>query len=310
MTPDRVADVEEVYRSPHLPDCDERTFVLLAVGIPSAIGADPDNYHVYVDAVHAPEARTQLARYEAEQRQEAARRAAAFAAPPSRDHPGAALGVLGYCLVIGGIGLALAEGVGPLDAFWRGDLDAARVQSGEWWRSITALTLHTDGAHLLANLAAGSWFGWLAARQLGPGIAWALALIAASTSNLLEALLGPPTHRAVGASTAVFAVLGVLSAHAWRSRHGSGAPAGVPAARRWATRWGPLVVGVILLGWFGSEGENTDVVAHVGGFALGALAGVFAALPRVERALERVPQWAAGLLAVGLVALGWGLALR
>jgi rhomboid protease GluP len=302
-----VADVEEVYRSPHLADCDERTFVLLAVGIPSAIGADPANYHVYVDSVHAAEARGQLARYEMEQRQEAARRAAAFAAPPARDHPGAVMGIMGYWLVIGGVGLALAEGVGPLDAFWRGDLDAARVQAGEWWRAVTALTLHTDGAHLLANLAAGSWFGWLAGRQLGPGIAWALALIAAATSNLLEALLGPAAHRAVGASTAVFAVLGLLSAHAWRSRHGSG---GVPAARRWATRWGPLVVGVILLGWFGSEGENTDVVAHVGGFALGAVAGVLAAAPGVERALERVPQWAAGVAAIGLVAVAWVLALR
>ncbi len=305
----RVADVEEVYRSPHLADCDERTFVLLAVGIPSAIGADPENYHVYVDAAHAPEARAQLARYEAEQRHEAARRAAAFAAPPARDHPGAASGVVAYCLVIGGIGLALAEGVGPLDAFWRGDLDGARVQAGEWWRAVTALTLHTDGAHLLANLAAGSWFGWLAGRQLGPGIAWALALLAASSSNLLEALFGPASHRAVGASTAVFAVLGVLSAHAWRSRHG-GAAAGAPAARRWATRWGPLVVGVILLGWFGSEGENTDVVAHVGGFALGAAAGVLTAVPRVDRALERVPQWAAGAFAIGLVGLAWALALR
>lgn len=305
-----MADVEEVYRSAHLADCDERTFVLLAVGIPSAIGADPDNYHVYVDAAHASEARAQLARYEVEQRHEAARRAAAFAAPPARDHPGAVWGVIAYWLVIGGIGLALAEAVGPLDAFWRGDLDAARVQAGEWWRSITALTLHTDGAHLLANLAAGSWFGWLAARQLGPGIAWALALIAASTSNLLEALLGPASHRAVGASTAVFAVLGLLSAHAWRSRHGGGAAASAPAARRWANRWGPLVVGVILLGWFGSEGENTDVVAHVGGFALGALAGVLAALPRVERMLEQVPQWAAGAFAIGLVMLGWALALR
>jgi membrane associated rhomboid family serine protease len=304
-----LSEVEEVYRSPHLADCDERTFVLLAVGIPSAIGADPLNYHVYVDAVHAPEARAQLARYEAEQRQEAARRAAAFAAPPRRAHRGAAYAVVGYWLVIAGIGLLLAEGVGPLDAFWRGDLDAARVQAGEWWRAVTALTLHADGVHLLANLAAGSWFGWLAARQLGPGVAWALALLAASASNLLEALFGPASHRAVGASTAVFAVLGLLSAHAWRSRHGGAAP-GVPAARRWATRWGPLVVGVILLGWFGSEGENTDVVAHVGGFAFGAVAGVLAAVPRVERALERVPQWAAGLFAVGVVAGGWALALR
>lgn len=294
-------DVQEVYRSPQLADCDERAFVLLAVGVPSAIGADPDFYRVYVDEMHAPEARAQLARYEAEQRHAAALRAAAFAAPPPRRHPRAVLGAVLYGVVIAGIAFALALGIGPLDAFWHGDLDGARVQSGEWWRAITALTLHTDGPHLLANLAAGIWFGVLAGRQLGPGVAWALIVLAASTSNLLEALFGPAEHRAVGASTAVFAALGVLAAHSWREHY--------PRARRWSVRWGPLVVGVILLGWFGSAGENTDVVAHVGGFLLGVLAGGIAALRAVRRVLDRVPQWAAGFAALGAVAMAWAIAL-
>ncbi|MGH7553513.1 MAG: rhomboid family intramembrane serine protease, partial [Longimicrobiales bacterium] len=282
-----MAGIAEVYRSPHLADCDERAFVLLAVGLPSAIGADPEFYRVYVDEHYAAEARVQLTRYEAEQRQEALRRAAAFAVPRPPRHPHAVLGAVLYGAVIVGVGLTLAAGYGPLNAFWHGDLHGERVQQGEWWRAITALTLHTDAPHLLANLAAGIWFGVLAGRQLGPGVAWLLILLAAATSNLLESLFGPPGHRAVGASTAVFAALGVLSANAWR--------APFPRAQRWAVRWGPLVVGVILLGWFGSEGERTDVVAHIGGFLLGVVAGGIAARPAAVSALERVPQWAAGL---------------
>lgn len=274
--------------------------MLLAVGLPSAIGADFDAYRVYVDEQQAAEARAQLARYEAEQRQEVERRAAAFAPPPP-SHPHAVLGAVGYGLVIAGIAVILGVGLGPLDAFWRGDLFGAAVQRGEWWRAITALTLHLDAVHLLANLAAGAWFGVLAGRQLGPGVAWLLILLAASTSNLLEALLGPATHRAVGASTAVFAALGVLASHGWRVRQ--------PRSRRWTARWGPLVVGVILLGWFGSEGERTDVVAHVGGFALGVAAGSLVSLARVRPLVERIPQGLAGVVALAAIALAWAFAL-
>jgi membrane associated rhomboid family serine protease len=297
-----VPEIAEVYRSRHLAECDERAFVLLAVGLPSAIGADPEFYRVYVDEQNAEPARAQLARYEAELRQDAQRRAAAFAAPAPRRHPHAITGSLIYALVIAGIAFTLAIGVGPLDAFWRGDLDGARVQDGEWWRAITALTLHTDAPHLLANLAAGIWFGLLAGRQLGPGNAWFLTLLAASGSNLLEALFGPAEHRAVGASTAVFAMLGVLAANTWREHYPR-------VQQRWAVRWGPLVVGVILLGWFGSEGERTDVVAHVGGFVLGLAAGFLASLDPLRGALARAPQWVMGTAALGAIALAWALAL-
>ncbi len=67
-------------------------------------------------------------------------------------------------------GYAVAGGFWRLDAFDLGAIDAARVQSGEWWRAWTALTLHVDASHLATNLGAGIWFGYLAGRQLGPGI--------------------------------------------------------------------------------------------------------------------------------------------
>ena len=82
----------------------------------------------------------------------------------------------------------------------------------------TALTLHLDGPHLAANLGAGSWFGYLAARQMGSGTAWFITVTGAALANLLEGLLGPPEHRAVGASTAVFSALGAMSAYSWRER--------------------------------------------------------------------------------------------
>ena len=65
----------------------------------------------------------------------------------------------------------------------------------------------------------------------------------------------------VGASTAVFTALGLLAAYSWRERH--------LMAQRPAQRYGPLFAGVILLGWLGTSGEHTDVMAHLLGFAVG-----------------------------------------
>jgi membrane associated rhomboid family serine protease len=208
-----------------------------------------------------------------------------------------------YVLVLVGVAWVLSNGLVRLDAFDLGELDAARVQAGEWWRAWTALTLHLDAPHLAANLGAGTWFGYLAARQMGSGTSWLITVTGAALANLLEGLLAPPEHRAVGASTAVFSALGAMSAYSWREHFA--------LPQRWARRWGPLIAGVILLGWTGAGGEGTDVdvVAHLGGFAVGALLGANAALPRSRLVLQRVPQWLTGAAALASLAIAWGCAL-
>ena len=68
---------------------------------------------------------------------------------------------------------------------------------------------------------------------------------------------------------------------------------------------------MILLGWTGAGGEGTDVdvVAHIGGFIVGALLGSMAALPRAQRLFERVPQPLSGGLALASLAIAWACAL-
>jgi rhomboid protease GluP len=200
-----------------------------------------------------------------------------------------------------GVAHAIGNGLVRLDAFDLGELNAARVQSGQWWRAWTALTLHLDVGHLVANLGAGVWFGYLVARELGSGSSWFLIVNGAALANWLEAELAPATHRSVGASTAVFTALGMLAAHSWRTRF--------HLPQRWALRWAPLVAGVVLLGWLGSAGEGTDLVAHATGFIVGVLIGAAAALPSIEHALRRVPQWLAGLAAFASIAIPWTCAL-
>jgi rhomboid protease GluP len=297
------AAVIEVFRSTRRADCDERAFVLAAIGIAGTIHFDGLQYLLEVEAADAARALTQLGQYELERRPPPA------PPPPLPGYPYAWVGCIVYVATLIGIGLTVSNGLWRLDAFDIGELDAGRVQAGQWWRAWTALTLHLDGAHLAANLAAGVWFCYLAAAQIGSGSAWILIVTGAACANLLEGLLGPPTHLSVGASTAVFTALGLLAAHSWQLR--------ASYTQRWAARWAPLVAGVVLLGWFGSGGggedattvTQIDIVAHAAGFVVGGILGALAAQPLARRMLDRVPQWLSGLAALGSIAIAWACAL-
>jgi membrane associated rhomboid family serine protease len=286
-------DIVEVYHSFWRPSCEERAFMLHAVGIASQTAWNGRAWTLYVAVENEVEARTQLRRYE---RENPPRR---YAAPPEPLHARAWLGSLGYACVILLVGFLAGTSTFSLDWFDAGASRAAPVRGGEVWRAVTALTLHLDVGHLLANLGFGAVFGLLAGQLLGPGVAWLSVLLAAAGANLLNAFLQPETHASVGASTAVFATLGLLAAYAWRRRSST--------TERRAYRWAPLVAGVFLLAFTGAGGEHTDVLAHLTGFAMGALAGVMHASWRVPRGAAA--QWLAGALAIATVVAAWALAL-
>lgn len=188
-------------------------------------------------------------------------------------------------------------GISGVDWVIRGNSDAALVRSGEWWRTLTALTLHADGQHLLGNLLIGGGFIIMLCRALGSGLGWSLLLASGSLGNLLNAWLQAPLHRSVGASTAVFGAVGLLAAiHLLRERH------------RWYL---PLASALALLALLGSEGENTDLGAHLFGFAVGIGLG----LPTgyLLRRYGHPPAWLNALLALtslALVAGAWWLAIH
>ncbi len=138
-----------------------------------------------------------------------------------------------------------------------------------WWRSVTALTLHADAAHLLGNLGIGALIMVPLCRELGSGAGWCLTILAGSLGNILNCALQGASHRNLGASTAVFGAIGVLCAlRAARSPHFD---------RRSLLL--PLGAGVMLLGFLGmSTAPDIDVGAHVCGFAAGVACGLLAGL--------------------------------
>jgi rhomboid protease GluP len=294
----------EVFRSLRRRPSDERAFVLAAVGIQSAVTFAGARFILWVSEADAPQALAHLRQYETENRPRPP------PPPPPRQYPYAWVGCLGYVLCLMGVAYLISAGLVRLDAFDTGDLHAASVRNGQLWRAWTALTLHVDGAHLAANLGAGVWFGYLAGRQIGVGSSWFLIVSGAALANLIEGYFGAPDHRSVGASTAVFTALGLMSAYSWRERY--------QFPQGWARRWGPLVAGVILLGWTGSGGgsedgsgsENIDLFGHLAGFIVGIVLGAVAALPACRRLLDRVPQWVAGAAALLSIVIAWDFALR
>jgi len=214
---------------------------------------------------------------------------------------GGGIGVVAYTVVlIGAAGLASRYAFGA-DWFEAGRAQAGLIVEGEWWRVFTALTLHVDAGHLVANLVFGSVFGFLAAQVLGGGAAWFVILLGGGLGNAVNAGLQPPQHAAVGASTAVFAALGVLVAVSLYHRRNL--PGGV------VRRWSPLVGGLVLLAYMGMSGERTDVLAHVTGLLAGLVLGAACALLPIAWLDRRPVQIGAAILTVLLLVLSWMFAV-
>ena len=217
----------------------------------------------------------------------------------SQPFAGAAFGVIGYVLIL--LFTAYCAGIRLFGADWLslGDLDAGAP--GEWWRAFTALTLHLDQEHLLGNLLFGVFAGIAAGRLLGPGIAWASIVGAGGLANYVEILIAPANHRAVGASTAVFAALGLIAGLAWRQRL-------TVRERRWNT-FAPLIAGICLLTLLGAGTEHVDVLGHGLGFLFGLGFGWSYAHAGVPRDRGRRLQIVTGAATMALLLLAWTLAL-
>ena len=185
------------------PLCREFSLVLEARDIEHEVRESGDFWLLCVPRPLIHRAYEEISRYSAE------RNAPRSTPSPMEPFSGAAIGAMGYALIL--LLTAYCTGIGLFGADWLslGALDAAAGR--EWWRALTALTLHLDQEHLMGNLLFGALAGIAAGRLLGPGVAWASILAAGALANYVEILIAPVAHRAVGASTAVFAALGLLA---------------------------------------------------------------------------------------------------
>ncbi len=284
-------DIVPLYGSWSRARCLEFALVLDAVGIPCEVLKQDGRFALVVLARDAAAAREQLRLYGTEHGHQPPR-----VETPLRVHDGLVAACL-YGVAILLFDMLQRNGAFGLDWLHAGMSQAGLIRAGEWWRIVTALALHADTLHLAGNLVFGLIFGFLLGATLGWGPALAGMLFAGALGNALNALVRAAEHASVGASTAVFAAIGILAAHAWQRR------------RSRINRWVPLGGGVALLAFLGMSGERTDFLAHIMGFGAGGLFGLLFALLE-DRALPA--PWhrhALGAAAILVFVLAWSVAL-
>ncbi len=305
----------EVSRSDGRATIEEHALVLEASGIPSGMATAFGRHVLLVRVEDADRARLAIQTYVRENPDR----------PPSEEPALATWQSIGAALVYLAL-LVLFDMAQRRESFgldwWRAGLaDAELIRQGAWWRSLTALCLHADLVHLAGNLAFGALFGAMLAQGIGFGLAWVSFAVTGGIGNWLNAWLQPPSHTAIGASTAVFGMLGVQVAFDWiRRRRLRYSP---------LRRWAPIVIGLALLAWLGGAEHRIDpndlgrtlgdlnvpipridVGAHLLGFATGLGLGGLLGSHRQRIISHARIQTAFAAAAAGVFALSWLAAFR
>ncbi|MGF1450030.1 MAG: rhomboid family intramembrane serine protease [Opitutales bacterium] len=288
-----IDDWAEVHAYRSLRRANEHALVVLAMGLPYWMQPEGNRYRLLVPADERDAVCEQLRKYQHEHRRRP-RPAPSSAASVRQAEAFTVAGPLGWVTVLSAaFGLQVALGPAWVEA---GALNVERIaREGEFYRVATALLLHGDIGHLAGNAFSGACFGWLAQPVFGRIWAWVWIALAGVLGNAINAAVYyPEQHLSIGASTAVFGALGLLTGAALRRpfQHdrGDAHPANVdatqPHPRSWKARLIPLFAGVALLGWLGGgtggipdgSSARTDVLAHLWGFLAGAVLGLFTAL--------------------------------
>jgi len=168
------------------------------------------------------------------------------------------------------------------------------VDQGEWWRLLTAMFLHGGVLHLMFNMYALWLFGPVLERRFGSLSYAAIYLAGGISGGMLFQLLGEGA--AVGASGAIFGLLGALLAASYRQRH----------TRAGAAVFGQLGLLLAINLALPLVLRNIAWQAHVGGLVAGILiAAVWDRMPLPGRSA----QWRRVAVAVAVGALALAVVL-
>jgi len=281
------------------PAADELSLVLQARGVAHEVRADGRGWSLLAPRHSYVQAEMELAAYAAENR---AGLRELRPLPATRLDVAAAAACLGLLVPFYLLTRAVLPGAGLYPHTWEraGLADAGLILAGQWWRAVTALTLHADAAHLLGNVVVGALFGAVLAAGIGLGSGLLCMVLAGALGNLANAAAHGGEHLSLGFSTAVFGAAGAIAGLRALAGPFSGLRAGFV----------PVGAGLGLLAMLGSEGERTDLGAHLLGFAAGLALGLLAArLTRRFGPPGRGLDALFGLLALTIPLLAWLVAL-
>jgi membrane associated rhomboid family serine protease len=204
-------------------------------------------------------------------------------------------GVLVWCLVLAGVHGAVSLG---LDLKTVGLMRGDAVLNGAWWRLFTAIMLHADFAHLMANITFGLVVLGLAMARYGAGCALLAAYLSGAGGNLARALLDPEVS-SLGASGMVMGGLGLIAIQSLGHRYSN------PPARKYVASG--ILGGLMLFVLFGLD-PHSDVIAHLGGFVCGLIQGAALAVVPHKTLYRPVVNVLAGAVLAALIILSWTIA--
>ena len=134
------------------------------------------------------------------------------------------------------------------------------VHHGDWWRLITAAFLHASIVHIAFNMRALWWIGAPVEQYLGRARFLGL-YFAAGLAGSAGALVASPNAVTVGASGAIFGILGAMLILEWQATGRLGGNAMT------------LIVLNLVIGFaFNGVGGNISIGGHIGGLIGGILA--------------------------------------
>ena len=164
------------------------------------------------------------------------------------------------------------------------------VANGEYYRLVTAGFLHGSIMHLAFNMLALYWLGTPLEAMLGRTrylLVYGMALLGGSVASFC---FSPYNVVGVGASGAIFGLMGAFGVVAWKQKLD---------LRPFAVLIGlNLVIGFL-------PGTNIDWRAHLGGLAVGAIMAAAIVLPSRDQRTVVLVATVIGLFVVMALALAW-----
>ena len=138
------------------------------------------------------------------------------------------------------------------------------IVGGEWWRLLSSIFLHAGLIHLALNSYVLWIFGTTLERDIGRLSTLAVFLVTGVFAGAVSFAFAPGFTVSVGASGAIFGLVGAFVAHSYLRRSNLLAQARLRSALS-------LLLINLVFGFVAREG--IDWRAHVGGFVAGLVAG-------------------------------------
>jgi rhomboid protease GluP len=143
-------------------------------------------------------------------------------------------------------------------------LSPSLIDAGEWWRVLTPILVHQGALHLFFNMYILFIYGPQVEQAFGT-VRFVLMFLITGFMGSAFSYAFPPDNASVGASGAIFGVVGILVVYLYRRRRTS-------FMSQYLRGMGFFIIANFIFGLL--PGMNVDNFAHLGGLVGGILLGL------------------------------------